>query len=47
MSLTVGAPTQVGDTAEPVYFEGSWLGQLTGATNGIGGTVTGLAAQSP
>jgi hypothetical protein len=47
MSLTVGAPAEVGDTAEPVYFEGSWLGQLTGATNGIGGSVTGLAAQSP
>jgi hypothetical protein len=53
ISLTLGAPAQVGDTAEPVYFEGSWLGQVTETPSGvpapfsIGGTVTGLAPQSP
>jgi hypothetical protein len=47
MSLAVGAPTEVGDTAQPIYFAGSWLGQVTGVPANIQGTVTGLAAQSP
>jgi hypothetical protein len=45
VTLTVGAPAEVGDEAEPQYFQGGWLGQVAGpvvaSSFSIQGTVVG------
>jgi hypothetical protein len=50
ISLTVGAPADVGDQAEPQYFEGGWLGQVTGvivaSPFSTAGTVIGIEPSS-